>query len=99
MAKKIHAQKPDPRDMTCPNCKLGFCEGCVDVLRSVYTDEMICTCRRAGHLGEPTSEQILDPETGTVYAPGMTIDELGRVATDPEKVKAFLEQFKEAQGE
>lgn len=72
-----HDQKP-PRAV-CSNCRNGNCEGCVDVLRSVYTDDKLCDCRRKNHTGEPMSQQILDPETGTVHAPGLTVDSDGKV--------------------
>lgn len=93
MAKKVHSQKTDPRQMTCFNCRNGHCENCVDVLRMVYSDEMICTCTRKNHLGEPIANQIKDPESGTVYAPGLTVSELSEVAIDPTKREAFLAQF------
>lgn len=65
--------------MTCPRCKAGMCRECVDVLRSIYTDEMICTCKRPDHSGEPILVQVLDPFTGTVHAPGLTVDIDGEV--------------------
>lgn len=36
----------------CDRCKKADCENCIDVLRSVYTDKMICRCNRARHSGE-----------------------------------------------
>jgi hypothetical protein len=74
-----HDQKPDDRHFVCSNCHNGNCFECVDVLRMVYTDETICRCTRRGHDGEPNSQQILDPETGAVYAPGLVVSEDGEV--------------------
>jgi hypothetical protein len=45
----------------------------------VYTDETICRCRKQGHSGEPRDQQILDPETGTVHAPGLQVSIEGEV--------------------
>lgn len=44
-----HDQRPEPRDMTCRNCKDGNCEICVDTLRKKFTDDMVCECRRKQH--------------------------------------------------
>lgn len=74
-----HSQKPTRRLMICKPCKDGSCGSCVDILRSVYTDKMICQCDRRGHDGEPINNQILDPETGTVYAPGLEVSANGEV--------------------
>lgn len=74
-----HSQKPARRLMVCIPCKTGDCNNCVDILRSVYTDVQICKCQRRDHSGEPLSRQILDPETGTVHAPGLTVSEDGEV--------------------
>jgi hypothetical protein len=75
-----NSQKPNKRHMTCPNCHNGDCNNCVDVTRILagYTDE-ICQCTRKNHSGEPQQNQILDPETGTVHAPGLTVDIDGKV--------------------
>lgn len=91
-----HDQRPDKSLMTCTNCKDGNCHKCIDVYRAVYSNNPMCQCTRKRHSGEPMDVQIKDPETGTVYAPGLTVDELGRVAVDPEKKAAFLKQFTEA---
>lgn len=74
-----HAQKVEQRHMVCPQCKADNCEQCVDVLRMAYTDETICQCTRKGHDGEPRDQQILDPETGTVFAPGLSVSQDGEV--------------------
>lgn len=65
--------------MVCVPCRRGDCTECVDVLRSVYTDVMVCQCTRENHDGEPVRQQILDPETGTVYAPGLEVTIDGEV--------------------
>ena len=75
-----HDQKPNKRHMTCTNCSLGNCNNCVDVTRYLAGFTMpICQCSRKGHNGEPRDQQILDPETGTVYAPGLEVDIDGKV--------------------
>ena len=74
-----HDQKVEQKHMVCSNCKAGRCEECVDILRILYTDKMICECTRKNHNGEPRDQQILDPESGTVYGPGLTVSEDGEV--------------------
>lgn len=75
-----HSQKPSRQHMTCPNCHQGKCENCVDVGRLLAGFEnTICQCRKKGHSGEPRDQQILDPSTGTVYAPGLKVDVDGKV--------------------
>jgi hypothetical protein len=74
-----HDQKPDSKHMTCSSCHDGNCTECVDVLRAVKDLPPICQCKRKNHLGEPRDQQILDPETGTVHAPGLTVDSDGNV--------------------
>lgn len=74
-----HSQRPISSLMVCANCKLGVCEKCVDVLRAVYTDEMICQCKRRNHSGEAVEKQVVDPFTGTVHAPGLTVTVDGEV--------------------
>lgn len=44
-----------------------------------FTDETICECTKASHSVEPNDAQIRDPETGTVYAPGLEVDIDGKV--------------------
>jgi hypothetical protein len=65
--------------MVCVPCRRGDCNECVDVLRSVYSEVPICQCDRTNHGGEPVNQQILDPETGTVYAPGLEVNKDGEV--------------------
>lgn len=74
-----HSQKVQPKHFTCTNCQNGDCMICVDVLRMVYTSVTICQCTRQGHSGEATDKQIQDPETGAVYAPGLTVEADGSV--------------------
>lgn len=75
-----HSQKPDKKHMTCPKCHEGKCDECVDVARILagFQNE-ICQCTRKKHAGEPQAEQILDPSTGTVYAPGLKVSIDGKV--------------------
>lgn len=88
-----HDQRPDKSVMICVNCRENNCANCVDVVRSVYTDDMICKCTRKNHLGEPFSQQIKDPETGSVFGPHAVIKEDGTVTTDEEWKKMWKEQF------
>ncbi len=74
-----HAQRVEPKHLTCTNCQQGNCTLCVDVLRMSYTDKTICQCTRQGHAGEARDNQIVDPETGAVYAPGLTVELDGSV--------------------
>lgn len=67
--------------MVCAACKADKCTECVDVLRSVYTDDTICQCQRRNHAGEPRDQQIADPDTGTVHTPGGEIDINGTFST------------------
>lgn len=88
-----HDQRPDKSNMVCPSCREGVCGGCVDVLRSVYTDVLICQCTRVNHSGEPSANQILDPETDSVYGPHAVIKADGTVVTDEEFKELWREQF------
>lgn len=66
----------------CTHCKAEDCSHCIDVLRVVFDMELICHCSRRDHSGEPRDQQIRDPETGTVYAPGLSVTEDGEVHRD-----------------
>lgn len=77
-----HDQRPSRSLMTCQKCKAGNCAECVDVLRMVYTDDPICQCRRKNHAGEPRDSQVADPETGTVFTPGLSVTQDGEVNYD-----------------
>lgn len=83
MARRLHDQRPDPRLMVCLDCKLGQCENCIDRLRALYTTDWICTCTRKLHAekrdGEPTLNQVEDPFTGDIHAPGLVVGEDGQV--------------------
>lgn len=83
MSKRLHDQRPEPRMMVCPNCKQDKCESCVDRLRRIYSDETICTCTRKLHAekrdGEATLNQIKDPITGDIHAPGLIVTADGEV--------------------
>lgn len=74
-----NSQKVDRRHMICENCRMDFCEGCVDILLMAVGRDGFCECQRQGHAGEPVDKQILDPDTGTVYAPGLIVDDDGKV--------------------
>lgn len=72
--------------MVCSACHEGECEDCVDVSRTrtgVFS-KTICQCQRKGHNIEAPSTQILDPESGTVFAPGLQVSIDGTVTfNDP----------------
>jgi len=78
-----HSQKPSDGMMTCPNCRDGRCEECVDRLLLLASKNPICTCKKSTHeekmLGEPRLQQIQDPSTGDVYAPAVVISKDGHV--------------------
>ncbi len=74
-----NAQKVDKRHMICENCRMNFCEGCIDVSLINLGRQGFCQCQRQGHDGEPNKQQVLDPETGTVHAPGLTVTHDGKV--------------------
>lgn len=88
-----HDQRPDKRLMTCKNCQDGNCQNCVDVLRSVYSEELICQCTRKNHGGEAINNQIKDPVSGDVYGPAATITEGGEVKVDEEFRQTWREAF------
>jgi hypothetical protein len=75
-----HDQKPKKAHMTCSPCHNGRCDNCVDVARFLLgCDDRICQCTKQNHDGEAVNSQILDPSTGTVYAPGLKVDIDGKV--------------------
>lgn len=69
--------------MVCSNCKEDKCEACIDRLRAIYSSVHLCECKRKLHAekrdGEPTSNQVEDPFTGNVEAPGLTVNTDGTV--------------------
>lgn len=69
--------------MTCGSCIKGNCEDCVDRLLLLALRDAICGCTRKLHddkmQGEARLQQVADPETGAVYAPGLTVTEDGEV--------------------
>lgn len=73
-------QQPTKREMTCPSCKRGECTNCPDVLLAALGRSVGCTCTRANHSGEPNQQQIMDPETGTVHAPGLEVGNNGQIS-------------------
>jgi len=70
-------RKPPP--FVCTKCQAGDCENCIDVIRAVMSDVLICKCRRKAHSCEPVDQQIKDPFTGAVHAPGLTVTKEGEV--------------------
>lgn len=81
MSKRFRNGEVDPKRMVCAGCLRNRCNECVDVLHALWGLDLICTCKRVGHEGEPRDQQIADPETGAVYTPGL------KIATDGEVEK------------
>lgn len=79
MGKRFTNGRVDPKRMVCAKCLHDNCAECVDVVRVVWDLEPICTCTKANHSGEPRDAQVLDPETGTVYGPGIAVTTEGKV--------------------
>ena len=65
--------------MVCANCLRESCEKCVDITLILAGRSPFCECQRANHSQEPNQAQIQDPETGTVYGPGLKVDIDGKV--------------------
>ena len=82
---KKHNSQGQPRfvprnPFVCSHCKEGDCENCTDIVRIiVLKKDPICGCERPNHSGEPVNNQIADPETGTVYGPGLSVTKEGEV--------------------
>lgn len=81
MARKArHDQKALPDNWQCSACKKGLCDHCIDVARFVVgLNTPICRCKKKNHNGEASDNQIVDPETGTVYGPGLRVTQEGEV--------------------
>lgn len=77
-----HDQKTKDEHMACSFCRNGVCDRCIDVVRALFSQESVCKCKKQGHMGEPLGKQILDPETGTVHAPGLVVTNDGQVFRD-----------------
>lgn len=75
MARKAaHDQRSTPQTFVCTMCQEGTCNKCIDIMRvAVLGLPVICYCKRKNHSGEPRDKQIVDPETGTVYGPGLRV--------------------------
>lgn len=76
-------EKPllNPEVRVCLPCQQNRCFDCTDIA-FILADRHIefpCKCMRPGHSTEPNTQQILDPDTNTVYAPGLKVDEDGTV--------------------
>lgn len=92
-----HSQKSHPFYKKCTSCTEGMCEKCIDVVRSMYADDKICTCKKSGHGSsvrlaitqltvaklspgnEAHTQQIMDPISGVIHAPGLTVSPEGEV--------------------
>jgi hypothetical protein len=53
-----HDQKGDAPTFVCTACKYFDCKDCIDELRSVYTDDKICRCRRKNHAASIAGEVV-----------------------------------------
>ena len=87
-----HDQRPTKFTFVCDECKFGNCGGCMDVLRSIYTDEGLCACKRPDHAGEALQNQVKDPFTGSVHGPGAEITVEGEVKVNEQFRQRFIEQ-------
>ncbi len=67
-------------NFTCTKCKANKCSFCIDVVRYIAGLPSICKCMSRNHSGEPFNNQILDPDTGSVYAPGMEVKPDGTIS-------------------
>lgn len=78
-----HDQRAIPKDTVCMSCQRDDCGNCVDVIRAIagFMEEL-CNCKRKKHSTEPNTQQILDPDTGTVYAPGLHVTQEGTVVRE-----------------
>lgn len=77
------SQRYTPKtEFICTHCSAGDCNNCSDIMRIIVNLPEICQCARPEHSGEPVNQQILDPETGDVHAPGMVIHEDGSIEKD-----------------
>ena len=75
-----HDQKPKREHLVCKPCSEGNCARCVDVYRYLSgKKDPICECRKKDHGGEPREQQIRDPFTNEIVAPGLTVDMDGNV--------------------
>lgn len=82
-----HDQRGKESTFVCTHCQESRCSECVDILRVIYTNQMICKCKRTEHTGEPVDQQIQDPETGTIYTPGLTVSRDGEVKREGQGTK------------
>lgn len=71
-----------PALFVCARCQSGDCEQCIDVMRVIVNLVPICHCPIPEHDGEPFKQQILDPTTGDVHAPGLIVKEDGSIERD-----------------
>ena len=63
----------------CVKCQADECVGCIDVMRVVWDQKLICKCPRPGHDGEPVGKHILDPFDYSIHAPNLVVGHNGRV--------------------
>lgn len=75
--------RTDLKPFVCTHCQEGNCDSCIDIGRVMMVRVAdfvpICKCKTPGHDGEPVDQQVKDPFTGTVHAPGLEVSEDGTV--------------------
>lgn len=79
-----HRQEVDKRLLDCPSCRGGNCSNCADRVLVLLGRDRVCSCGRSTHEdainGEPRINQVEDPFTGDVHAPGAIVEsETGKV--------------------
>lgn len=63
----------------CTHCIADMCDECTDILRVIANLPEICKCTAPGHSGEPALQQVRDPFSGDVHAPGLVVKNDGEI--------------------
>ena len=66
-------------EWVCQKCQIDCCDQCADIVYVVMELPLLCQCNKPDHSGEARDKQILDPETGTTWAPGLIVTKDGEV--------------------
>lgn len=64
----------------CVRCQENKCVECIDIMRFIWNQKLICKCPRLGHDGEPRNSQVEDPFDGSVHGPNIRVGAGGEVA-------------------
>lgn len=80
-----HDQKGQAHKFVCPKCREDKCVECFDIVRIFANLPAICFCTRRNHSGEPRDNQVADPFTGDVHAPGLTVTYEGEVIKNADR--------------